>query len=35
MQEAYRQSSYYEGGVRGYTDTSYIAQGSALRATFK
>ncbi|HMF46914.1 MAG TPA: class I SAM-dependent methyltransferase [Candidatus Udaeobacter sp.] len=35
MQEAYRQSSYYEGGTSGYADTSYTAQESALRATFK
>jgi 2-polyprenyl-3-methyl-5-hydroxy-6-metoxy-1,4-benzoquinol methylase len=35
MQEAYRQSSYYEGGTCGYADTSYTAQERALRATFK
>src|SRR5919198_335460 len=35
MQEAYRQPSYYEGGACGYADTSYAAQESALRATFK
>jgi len=35
MQEAYRQASYYEGGACGYADTSYTAQESALRATFK
>jgi SAM-dependent methyltransferase len=35
MQEAYRQSSYYEGGECGYADSSYTAQESALRATFK
>lgn len=35
MQETYRQPSYYEGGARGYADTSYIAQQPALRATFK
>src|SRR6476620_1532432 len=35
MQEAYRQPSYYEGGACGYADTSYQAQESALRATFK
>src|SRR5262249_4529231 len=35
MQKAYRQSSYYEGGTSGYADTSYTAQESALRATFK
>jgi SAM-dependent methyltransferase len=35
MQQAYRESSYYEGGTCGYADTSYIAQESALRATFK
>lgn len=35
MQEAYRQSSYYEGGACGYADISYIAQEFALRATFK
>src|SRR6266581_1129019 len=35
MQEAYRQSSYYEGGACGYADTTYTAQESALRATFK
>jgi 2-polyprenyl-3-methyl-5-hydroxy-6-metoxy-1,4-benzoquinol methylase len=35
MQEAYCQSSYYEGGACGYADTSYVAQESALRATFK
>jgi len=35
MQEAYRQSSYYEGGACGYADTSYTAQEAALRATFQ
>ena len=35
MQEAYRQSSYYEGGSCGYADTSYAAQEAALRATFQ
>jgi SAM-dependent methyltransferase len=35
MQEAYRQSSYYEGGACGYADTSYTDQESALRSTFK
>jgi SAM-dependent methyltransferase len=35
IQEAYRQSSYYERGECGYADTSYSAQESALRATFK
>jgi 2-polyprenyl-3-methyl-5-hydroxy-6-metoxy-1,4-benzoquinol methylase len=35
IQEAYRESSYYEGGACGYADTSYTAQESALRATFK
>src|SRR6266567_5029248 len=35
MQEAYRQSSYYEGGTCGYADTSYTDQERALRATFK
>jgi SAM-dependent methyltransferase len=35
MQEAYRESSYYEGGTCGYADTSYTAQEFALRATFK
>jgi hypothetical protein len=35
MQEVYRESSYYEGGVCGYADTSYTAQESALRAAFK
>ena len=35
MQEAYRQPSYYEGGACGYADTSYTAQESALRSTFK
>jgi SAM-dependent methyltransferase len=35
MQEAYRQSSYYEGGASGYSDTSYATQEFALRATFK
>jgi SAM-dependent methyltransferase len=35
MQQVYRQSSYYQGGASGYADTSYIAQESALRATFK
>jgi SAM-dependent methyltransferase len=35
MQEAYRQPSYYEGGACGYADTSYTAQESALRETFK
>jgi SAM-dependent methyltransferase len=33
--EAYRESSYYEGGACGYADTSYTAQELALRATFK
>lgn len=35
MQEVYRQPTYYEGGACGYADTSYTAQESALRATFK
>jgi SAM-dependent methyltransferase len=35
MQEVYRQPSYYEGGACGYADTSYTAQESALRATFR
>jgi SAM-dependent methyltransferase len=35
MQRAYRQASYYEGGECGYADSSYTAQESALRATFK
>ena len=35
MQQAYRQSSYYEGGACGYADTSYTAQEFALRATFR
>jgi SAM-dependent methyltransferase len=35
MQQVYRQLSYYEGGASGYADTSYLAQESALRATFK
>ncbi len=35
MQQAYRESSYYEGGACGYADTSYAAQEFALRATFK
>jgi SAM-dependent methyltransferase len=35
MQKAYRQPSYYGGGACGYADTSYMAQESALRATFK
>jgi hypothetical protein len=35
IHEAYRESSYYEGGACGYADTSYTAQESALRATFK
>jgi 2-polyprenyl-3-methyl-5-hydroxy-6-metoxy-1,4-benzoquinol methylase len=35
MQEAYRESSYYEGGACGYADASYTAQESALRGTFK
>jgi hypothetical protein len=35
IQEAYRESSYYEGGACGYADTSYTAQETALRATFK
>jgi 2-polyprenyl-3-methyl-5-hydroxy-6-metoxy-1,4-benzoquinol methylase len=35
MQQAYRESSYYEGGACGYADTSYTAQQFALRATFK
>jgi len=34
MQQAYRESSYYEGGACGYADTSYTAQEFALRATF-
>jgi SAM-dependent methyltransferase len=35
MEHVYRQPSYYEGGTCGYSDTSYISQESALRATFK
>jgi 2-polyprenyl-3-methyl-5-hydroxy-6-metoxy-1,4-benzoquinol methylase len=35
IQEAYRESSYYEGGACGYADASYTAQESALRTTFK
>jgi 2-polyprenyl-3-methyl-5-hydroxy-6-metoxy-1,4-benzoquinol methylase len=35
MREVYRQPSYYKGGACGYSDASYIAQESALRATFK
>jgi len=35
MQQAYRESSYYEGGACGYADTSYTDQEFALRATFK
>src|SRR4029453_14687685 len=35
MQQAYRESSYYEGGACGYADASYTAQEFALRATFK
>jgi DNA-directed RNA polymerase subunit RPC12/RpoP len=35
MQEAYRRSTYYEGGACGYADTSYTAQESALRDTFE
>jgi SAM-dependent methyltransferase len=35
MQSIYRESSYYVGGESGYADTSYRAQESALRATFK
>lgn len=35
MQEVYREPSYYEGGESGYADTSYTAQESALRSTFK
>jgi SAM-dependent methyltransferase len=35
MQAIYRESSYYAGGESGYSDTSYRAQESALRATFK
>jgi SAM-dependent methyltransferase len=35
MQDAYRQPTYYEGGACGYADTSYTAQESALRPTFK
>jgi len=35
MQHVYRQPSYYKGGACGYSDASYIAQESALRATFK
>ena len=35
MQDMYRQSSYYEGGTSGYADTSYTAQESALRVTFR
>jgi 2-polyprenyl-3-methyl-5-hydroxy-6-metoxy-1,4-benzoquinol methylase len=35
IREAYQQSSYYEGGVCGYADTSYTDQEAALRSTFK
>jgi SAM-dependent methyltransferase len=35
MEEVYRQPSYYKGGACGYSDTSYAAQESALRATFR
>lgn len=35
MHAIYRESSYYAGGDSGYGDTSYRAQESALRATFK
>ncbi len=35
MQEACRESSYYEGGACGYADTSYTAHKAALRATFE
>jgi hypothetical protein len=35
MQQAYRESSYYEGGACGSADTSYTAQEFPLRATFK
>ena len=35
MQSIYRESSYYAGGESGYGNTSYRAQESALRATFK
>src|SRR5215469_12588232 len=35
IREAYQQSSYYEGGVCGYADTSYADQEAALRSTFK
>lgn len=35
MHAIYRESSYYAGGESGYGDTSYRAQESALRATFK
>ena len=35
MQEAYRESTYYEGGACGYVDTSYTAREAALRATFE
>lgn len=35
MQDIYRQSLYYEGGACGYTDTGYVDQESALRATFR
>jgi SAM-dependent methyltransferase len=33
--QMYAESSYYEAGECGYTDASYVAQESALRATFK
>src|SRR5438477_11365504 len=35
MHEAYRPLSYYESGACGYADTSYTAEESAVRATFK
>jgi SAM-dependent methyltransferase len=33
--ELYRDLSYFEGGVSGYADASYLAQEESLRATFK
>ena len=35
IRAAYQQSSYYEGGICGYADSSYADQETALRATFK
>lgn len=35
MQLVYQDASYFQGGESGYSDTSYFAQESALRATFQ